>query len=64
MYVPAAWLFFMPFITIANSSDYVGVVILSTGDTISNLHTHSSVSNKISITNPIKQVANVIDPCC
>ena len=34
----------------------------STDGTISDLYTHSSVSNKICITNPIKQVANVIDP--
>jgi len=54
----------MPFITLSTSSDCVGEVILSTGDTISDLYTYSSVSNKICITNPIKQVANVSDPCC
>jgi hypothetical protein len=37
MYVPAAWLFFMPFITLSTSTDYVGEDILSTGDNISDL---------------------------
>ena len=36
----------------------------STDGTNSDNFTHSSVSNKICITNPIKQVANVIDPSC
>jgi hypothetical protein len=52
----------MPFITFFTSTHYVGAVILSTVGTISDIYTHSSVTNKICITDPINQVANVIDP--
>ena len=40
------------------------LVELSTDGSISDLYTTRSVSNKISITNSIKQVANVIEPSC
>ena len=40
------------------------LVDLLTNGSISDLYTTRSVSNKISITNTIKQVANVIEPSC
>ena len=40
------------------------LVDLLTNGSISDLYTTRSVSYKISITNTIKQVANVIEPSC
>jgi hypothetical protein len=40
------------------------LVELSTDGTISDLYTNRSVSNKICITNSIKQVANLNEPSC
>jgi hypothetical protein len=51
-----ASLFFIPFIT-SFSSSYDGGVLLSTAGSISDLYSHGSVSNKVAITNPIKQDA-------
>lgn len=59
--VLGASLFFMPIITFFTSLD-VGAVILSTDGSIAYLYSHGSFRNKVCITNPIKQVAIVIDP--